>query len=189
MTFLELRSAELRPGGRLVVVLPVASGDGCSGFETIMDHVSAVLASVVGNHAIAADEREYAELAVWPRHTGDLLAPFAGDGQFHGLTVEHCETVNLQDAAWAAYMRDGDSEALARARAAFFRSTFAPSVACALAAGSDPHTVRAFVEEIEQGVTLRLASHAAPINCLISTIVLAKQKTTRGRLVCIWSIE
>jgi len=55
--FLSLRAAELLPGGRLVVVLLALDDGGSSGFETIMDHANAVLAEMVTEGAIVAEER------------------------------------------------------------------------------------------------------------------------------------
>lgn len=173
--FLELRSAELRPAGHLVVVGPAANENGCSGFEGIMDDANAVLAAMVDEHAITADERAHMVIATGPRSKTDLLAPFARDGRFQGLTVQHCDIVGAEDIAWADYQHDGDREALGRSRASFFRSTFAPTLACALAAHRDPGSAHAFSERLEQGLRERVASHPAPINHLVGTIVLAKQ--------------
>jgi hypothetical protein len=186
-TFLELRSAELRPGGRLVVVVPADNEDGCSGIETIMDHADEVLAAMVQDHAITAAERERMVLGVWPRSKQDLHAPFGSDGRFHGLIVEHCETTDLQDTAWANYQRNGNRQVLARRHAAYFRSIFAPSLSHALAAAHDPETVRAFNERLEQGLRLRLSGRPAPLNSRVSTIVLEKQM--HGRLVSRWTVE
>jgi hypothetical protein len=55
--FLSLRARELRPGGRLIVVLPAVADDGLSGFENIMNQANDVLAEVVADGAITADER------------------------------------------------------------------------------------------------------------------------------------
>jgi hypothetical protein len=56
-SFLSLRGSELLPGGRLVVVLPGVAADDSSGFEGIMDHANAVLAEMVEEGAITADEQ------------------------------------------------------------------------------------------------------------------------------------
>lgn len=55
--FLSLRATELRPGGRLLIVLPGLDDDGLSGLEDLMDHANAVLAEMVDEGAILADER------------------------------------------------------------------------------------------------------------------------------------
>ena len=51
-----LRAKELRPGGRLVVVVPGARDDGLSGFENFMNHANAVLMEMVDEGTITADE-------------------------------------------------------------------------------------------------------------------------------------
>jgi hypothetical protein len=55
--FLSLRAKELRPGGRLVVVLPGLADDGSSGFTHVVDETNAVLKEMVNDGAITADER------------------------------------------------------------------------------------------------------------------------------------
>jgi SAM dependent carboxyl methyltransferase len=118
-TFLTLRAAELRSGGRLVVVLPAARDDGSSGFETIMDHAYDVLGEMVRDGAISSNERGRMVLGVWPRRRCDLLAPFQGNKQYRDLTIESCETSELMDPAWTGYELGGDREALAIRHAAF----------------------------------------------------------------------
>ncbi len=95
--FLSLRAGELRPGGRLVIVLPGLDDDGSSGLEALMDHANAVLAEMVDEGAILADERTRMVLGAHPRRRCDLLAPFSPGRQFQNLTVEHCELVPLAD--------------------------------------------------------------------------------------------
>jgi hypothetical protein len=143
-TFLTLRSNELRPGGRLVVVVPGANEDGSSGFENIMDHANAVLAEMVDEGAITADERGRMALGVWPRRRRNLLAPSAADGQFQSLTVESCETSPLADPAWIEYEREGNTEAVVNKHAGFYRSAFVPSLASALKLAHDAEARRAF---------------------------------------------
>jgi SAM dependent carboxyl methyltransferase len=95
--FLSLRAKELRPGGRLVVVVPGTGEDGVSGFENIMN----VLVEMVEDGAITADEYERMALGLWPRRRQDLLAPFVLNERFQDLIVESRETTPLTDAAWA----------------------------------------------------------------------------------------
>ena len=106
-TFLSLRAKELRPGGRLVVVVPGSRDDGLSGFENFMNHANAVLMEMVDEGTITADELARMALGVWPRRSQDLLAPFAADARFQGLVAESCESTALADNAWADYQRDG----------------------------------------------------------------------------------
>ena len=110
--FLSLRAKELRPGGRLVVVLPGLADDGSSGFTHVIDEANATLGEMVVDGAITAEERSRMTVGNYPRRKGDLLAPFAANGEFQQLTVEACEMVKLPDAAWTEYQRGGNKEAL-----------------------------------------------------------------------------
>jgi hypothetical protein len=173
-TFLSLRANELRTGGRLVVVLPGARDNGCSGYERIMDHAYAVLADMATEGAITADERARMVLGVWPRRRRDLLAPFQHREGYCNLTVEYCETSELVDPAWVDYERDGNKEALVNKQTGFYRSIFAPSLASWLTRARDVEARRSFTERLERGLRQRLMADPAPINSLVETIVFAK---------------
>jgi SAM dependent carboxyl methyltransferase len=182
-TFLSLRAAELRSGGRLVVVVPGVDENGTSGFEGIMNHANEVLVDMVAEGAITVDERARMVLGVWPRRKRELLAPFEIDGEFHGLTVEHSETSALPDPRWADYERVEDRQALARGQALFFRSIFVPSLASALTRvrAGDDDAFAAFADRVERGLRHRLTKQPAPLHSVVETIVLAKQEAAEGR--------
>jgi hypothetical protein len=173
-TFLSLRAGELRPGGRLVVVVPGARDEGNSGYEAIMDHAYAVLSDMVADGAVSTDERARMTLGVWPRRRRDLLAPFRNDGRYRNLTVEYCETSELPDPAWVDYERDGNKEALVNKHAGFYRSIFAPSLASWLTRARDAEARRNFSEQLESRLKRRLMVDPAPINSLVETLVFAK---------------
>jgi hypothetical protein len=174
--FLSLRAKELRLGGRLVVVLPALSDDGSSGFTHVIDEANAALEEMVADGAITAEERSRMTVGNYPRRKRDLLAPFEANGQFHQLTVEDCQMVELPDSAWTGYQRDGDKEALVTKHALFFRSIFAPSLGSALVRERAGHTeaLAAFGDQLEQRLTRRLASQPAATHSFVQTIVLAK---------------
>jgi hypothetical protein len=173
--FLSLRALELRPGGRLVVVLPARDEAGVSGFEDLTDHANEVLAGMVQDGVIWAEERARMTLGTCPRRKSDLLAPLARDGQFQRLVVEDCEFAVLKDAAWADHQRDGDKEAMATRHVLFFRSVFVPSLASALGRGGDSEVCRAFGDRLQRGLKERLAKQPAALHSFVTTIVLAKQ--------------
>jgi hypothetical protein len=172
--FLSLRASELRPGGRLVVVLPGTTDDGLTGLQDLFDHANTVLSEMVAEGAIMADERAQMVVGSYPRRKSDLLVPFIQHGKFRHLIVEHCEMSELEDAAWADYERDGDSQAWAAKHARFFRAIFMPSLASALTIGS-VEVFRAFADRLEEGLTRRLTSQPAPFHSFVQTIVLARQ--------------
>src|SRR5580704_223288 len=175
-SFLSLRALELRPGGRLVVVLPARDERGLTGFEVLMDHANEVLAHLVATGGIQAEERARMALGTYPRQKHELLAPFASDGKFRQLVVEDCELSVLEDAAWTDYERNGDKDALAAKHALFFRSIFVPTLATALARAADPEGRRVFADQMEHGLKRRLANQPAPLHSFVSTLVLAKNE-------------
>jgi hypothetical protein len=175
--FLSLRARELRPGGRLVVVSPALADDGSSGLENTMDQANAVLAEMVVDGAITAEERARMVLGSHPRRKRELLAPFARDKHFQHLTVEDFEMFELPDIAWTDYERDGDKGALATKHALFFRSVFMPSLASALdgVRSGDAEALRIFGNRLETGLKKRLASRPTAMHSFVQTIVLAKR--------------
>ncbi len=168
-SFLTLRAAELRPGGRLVIVCP-----GVGTCEAIADHADAVIADMVKEAAISAMERSRMVAACWPRVEQEYLAPFQRDGRFMSLTIEHYESMPQADAAWEQYQRDGHAEALAIKHAAFFRATFLPSLAAALVRSNDAEARRIFGDRFEHGLMQRLLRNPTPSNARVDTIVIAK---------------
>jgi SAM dependent carboxyl methyltransferase len=173
--FLSLRASELRLGGRLVVVLPGLNDEGAAGFELLFDQANGALSEMVAEGAISTEERAGMVLGAYPRRRSELLAPFNTDGQFRGLTVEHCELSVLPDAAWADYEQDANREVLATRHARFFRSIFVPSLASAIC-GEGQRNV--FPDRLEEKLKRRLAERPVPLHSFVQTIVLAKQGCT-----------
>jgi hypothetical protein len=173
--FLTLRSRELRPGGRLVVAIPGGrDDDGSSGFERIMNLAYEVLADMVAEGAVTADERGRMALGVLARRRRDLLAPFQDGDTYCNLKVERCETCEHRDSAWSDYERDGNLEALVDKHAGFYRSTFVPTLAESLRLAHDEETRRKFSDRLEHGLRQRLTAAPEPMNSLVETIMFAK---------------
>jgi hypothetical protein len=170
--FLSLRARELRPGGRVVVVLPGLSDTGVSGFEPLFNRANVALEELVYERVIVDDERKRMALGTYPRRRAQLLEPFSVDGQFQSLSVEHCELFDLPDAAWAEYQRDGNVQALVSRHAAFFRAIFVPSLASAI---SDAGRRPAFADSLEQRLKQRLSERLTPCHSFVQVIVVAKQ--------------
>lgn len=173
--FLSLRARELRPGGRLVVVLPALNDNGESGLAELFNQANGVLAEMVGAAEIRAEEREQMVLGTYPRRMRELVAPFQANGRFKGLIVEHCDLSPLSDPAWADYERDRDEHTLAGKHALFFRSVFVPSLALALKASHDAERCRFFADELENRLTQRLSDEPARLDSFVQTLVLAKE--------------
>ena len=173
--FLSLRARELRPGGRLVVVLPGLDDDGDSGLKDLFNQANGVLTEMVDAAEIRAEEREQMVLGTYPRRRSELLAPFQADGQFKGLTVESCELLQLPDSAWADYEEDGNVEAFATKHTLFFRSIFVPSLALGLQGSQHPERRRIFADQFENRLKRRLSNEPARLDSLVQTLIVAKE--------------
>jgi SAM dependent carboxyl methyltransferase len=178
--FLSLRASELRPGGRLVVVLPGLNDEGVSGFEPLFRHANEALQEMVAEGTIRAEERAAMVIGAYPRRRSELLAPFHTDGQFGSLTVDHYELSVLPDAAWADYLKEANREVLANRHARFFRSIFVPSLASSIA---DHGRRTVFPDRLEEKLQRHLKDQPVPLHSFVQTIVLAKQGGTSTRAV------
>lgn len=167
--FLTLRANELRPGGRLIVVCP-----GIGDCQTMADLTDTVIADMVDEGFISADERARMVIAGWQRSKSEYFAPFQPDGRFQNLTIEHFDSVARSDPIWEQYQRDGDRSAFATKHAAHFRATFVPSLTTALTRAEDAETSRAFADRIERGLTQRLLRDPIPYSAHVDTIVFSK---------------
>jgi len=127
---------------------------------------------MVAEGAISAEERAAMVLGANPRLRSELLAPFRTDGEFCGLTMEHCELFGLPDAAWADYEQDGNKEVLANRHVGFFRAIFVPSLATAIV---DERKRTAFPDCLEKKLKQRLVDGPAPYHSFVQTLVLAKR--------------
>jgi hypothetical protein len=172
--FLRLRALELRAGGRLVVTLPSPPDDGISQIHQGMNHANALLAEMVSAGEITAEERARMLLLSYPRRKSELLAPFTEVGCFGDLILEQCEVFPVPDAAWDEYEQNLDKEKLAAKYAGFFRATFMPSLASALAPERGGDGRRRFIDRLAEGLKRRLIEEPAPLNLHAQTIVLAK---------------
>jgi hypothetical protein len=179
-TFLSLRARELRPGGRLVVVLPALTDDGRGGLEPLFDNTTAVLDEMVADGTIASEERSRMAIRVHPTPQRDRLKPFEKNGEFQHLTVEHSQLSEVSDAAWEQFELDRDNHALAARRALFLRSIFAPSLASALSRGHAGNGAAGvvFADQLEQRLKQRILSQPVEMRTFAHTIVLAKARAS-----------
>jgi hypothetical protein len=125
--------------------------------------------------SITADTRARMVLGSYPRGRRELLAPFAANGNFQQLILQHCETLVPVDAAWVAYQQDGDKEALAKSHARFFRSTFMPSLASALPGDDNEKVLTEFGDGLETALQQRITNRPMALDLVAEVIIVAKQ--------------
>lgn len=133
-TFLRARASEMLPGGRLVVVVGTAHGDGRtrrSGAERAMDEVARGLQALVERGVVTEAEHAAMTIPAWYRTEAEWRAPFV-DGC--DLVLEQLEFVDIGDPLWQQTRRgDRDSAPDYPATvAAALRVSFGPSLLCGL---------------------------------------------------------
>jgi len=168
-SFLRHRGAELRPGGRLVVIL-AAAPDGDLGWGPVGRHVDAELDILIQRGVVTAEDLARMVNPVALRSRAELTAPFGTDGVCAGLAIEHLDIGPAPDPFWAEYQRSGDALVFGKSWAAMLRVTSFPSLASVLA----PEKRLAFLDLVEAGIAARFAAAPEPISTWFARMVLAK---------------
>jgi hypothetical protein len=128
--FLGARAAEMLPGGRLVIVVGAAHGEGPtrrSGAERAMDEVAHGLQALIERGLLSEEERDGMTIPAWYRTAAEWRAPFADDSD---LVLEQLEFVDIGDPLWRQARESGGGRpsAYPAAVAAALRVSFGPSL-------------------------------------------------------------
>ncbi|WP_409429067.1 SAM-dependent methyltransferase [Mycobacterium sp. SMC-11] len=174
--FVAFRGRELSPGGKLLVLTAAVDAAGRSGYRPLLDAIVAVLDEQVHAGTLTRDEVARMSIPVLGRSEKELRAPFAPAGRFESLTIERLEVFDAEDRFWDRYLLDGDAVALGTHWAAFVSAAIFPTLASALAGGTDDPRAADFVRHLEAGVAARLASNPQQVQIPLALIVLAKQR-------------
>ena len=174
-TFLRHRAAELRPGGRLVVVVPILDRDGSWGIGELAARTTAALREMVRDGALREAELARMVVPVYNRTAAELEAPFAD--RTLDLVVEAQSLDRSPDPLWQAYLASGDAAALAGDYAGFVRAAFGPTLAGALDPDRSPDERGAFIARLEAGVSARVAGASGPLfNAAVMSMLIAKPR-------------
>jgi hypothetical protein len=178
LKFLALRALELRPTGRLVIVLPALGEDGCFGEEPIIDAANDCLEDMVTDGVLSQSERERMVVPGYCRSRAQLLAPFEETGTFHGLTMEKCDISRIAEDAWRSYLECGDAVRLATDRAKWFRAAFVPTLATALDPSRLPTDRLAFAGALELALIRKLENALVEMPNTTAVMVVARNAET-----------
>ena len=173
--FLAHRSRELRPGGRLVVVVPSVQSDGLSSLAELARRMSEALEAMARTGLLTTHELARMIVPTYNRSLDELRAPFT-DPKL-GLVLEELDSSRTPDPIWDAFRRTGDRAALADGYAGFVRAAFAPTLAEFLDAGCPEERRRAFIEEFV--TALRQSAVAEPAmlcSPTVATMLIAKPR-------------
>lgn len=102
--FLTHRGAELRPGGRLVVLTMATTDAGDFGYEHVVEAMVGALADLVAAGEVTRAEVSRMVVPTVGRRREDFMAPFT-DGRFAGLKLESLDIFLGEDRIYPAFPR------------------------------------------------------------------------------------
>ena len=164
-TFLAMRSRELRPGGRLVVLTMATDDSGDFGYRPVVDALYGTLVDMVDRGLIRKEEFLRMVIPTVGRTRAQFMEPFGKTGLFADLSMEDFELFHGEDRIWTQFEASGDAHAFGTQWAAFCRASVFPTLAASLDGAPDSARSVKFIDELETGLAARLA--AAPIRMTI----------------------
>jgi hypothetical protein len=173
-TFLALRGRELRPGGRLVVLLMALDEHGEFARGPLLDHLEGVLTEFVAEGFVTPAEHARMTIPTVGRGRAELLAPFAAKGHFAALQMVQLDIFACPDPIWEAFEAGGDAKALGLRYAAFTRAWAAPTLAAALDSTSPDGRAAAFGDRLETELVKRFATTPARSQLTLACMHLVK---------------
>lgn len=160
--FLSARASELRPDGRLVVLVPGPSEQGTGSIKPLMQAAATALRQMVSEGQLSEAACARAFVPTLPRTAAQLRAPFA-EGAFSGLSIEAQEDwLDLPDDAWERYRQDGDLTALTDAYIGYFQATFQPSLLHSMEPLGSASKRKAIADGLESAMRRVIAAQPQP---------------------------
>ena len=114
--FLKVRAHEMRRNAKLLTAF-TAQSDGASGWEWLCGELWAAIEDQVRAGLLSPEELRRLSIPIGFRTLDDIRAPFAVNGQFAGLKLEHSELFKIPDPFWSNYQTSGDRNLLAKGHA------------------------------------------------------------------------
>ena len=173
--FVSARASELRPGGRLVVLVPGPPEQGAGSAKPLMQAAATALRQMVSEGRLSEAACARAFVPTLPRSAAQLRAPFA-EGAFAGLSIEEQEDwLDLPDGAWERYGQDGDLTALTDAYIAYFQATFQPSLLHSMEPLGSASKRKAIADGLEAAMRRVIAAEPQPYaNISLHMVVLRR---------------
>jgi hypothetical protein len=173
--FLVHRAAELRPGGRLIVLSMALDDRGDFGYKPAVAAIYGAVLDLVGEDFINREEARRMLIPTVGRSRQDFMAPFAETGSFAGLTLEEIEVFYGEDRIWTEFQGHGDARQYAARWAAFSRASVCPTLAASL----NDKELRAaeFIDRMETRMIARLEVAPEPMLIPLAKMVLVKESS------------
>jgi hypothetical protein len=125
--YLEVRSIELRPGGKLLVAFTGRTQTE-TGWEQPLGELWQALLDMGREGLLSDTELQRITIPIGLRTIDDIRAPFLEAGSFGALRLEYCEVLKAPDPFWPEFQQSGDVEQLAQRRSESMRAWAGPTI-------------------------------------------------------------
>jgi hypothetical protein len=173
--FLTHRAAELRPGGRLVVLSMAVDEHRDFGYRPAVAAIYGGILDLVQEGFVKEEEARRMVIPTVGRSRQEFMAPFALNGSFSNLALEDIEVFSGEDQIWAEFQNNGDSLAFGARWAAFSRASVGPTLATSLDSGEG--RAAEFMRRLEARMAARLSSAPQPTLIPLAKMVLLKESS------------
>ncbi len=163
--FLTNRAAELRAGGRLVILGGSCEDDGTSGAEGLMEIANEALQELVSDGVLSGEEYGRMTIPTWNRTVAEFKQPLM-DGELAGtLRLRRSALRWLEDGYLTEFRADGDLERYTASVGGFFRAAFEESLLAALEPDHTAASVADVATRLRAGIADRIAADPERAAC------------------------
>ena len=171
---LAMRSCELRPGARLVMLSMAIDDSGDFGYQPVVDALYGALVDMVDRGFIRKEEFRRMAIPVVGRTRAQFAEPFGKSGHFADLSIENFELFDGEDRIWTQFKASGDARAFGAQWAAFCRASVFPTLATSLDEVRDDTCPGRFMDQLEAGITARLSAGPVRMTIPLAQMTLVK---------------
>ena len=170
-TFLTCRSQEMASGGALLSMF-VANRSDLPGWGPFWGAFWSVLTEMSQEGQLSGAQLDAISMPIGARTLDDIQAPFAKDGRFANLRIEHLEMMDGPDPFWDAYLETKDARQFGWSWTNMARAVVGPLISDALAGEAAKDRL---LNEIFDRFANKMAADPQRVAHCLAVVVLRKQ--------------
>lgn len=125
--FLQVRSIELKPGGRMLCLFG-SKGENMFGWEWAVNAFWQVITDMHQEGLLSEEDKTRVNLPLGPRGIIAIQEPFDQNNEYSGLALEYAEVFQSPDPYWPEYQRTKDRKQFGENWKNFMKAVFAPVI-------------------------------------------------------------